>query len=72
MLLAGALLLTPGFVTDAVGLALLLPPVRALVRRSLAAYATRRLLGGPAGPGRRSGGRVVEGEVVDDEDGPEH
>jgi UPF0716 protein FxsA len=36
---AGALMLTPGFVTDAVGLALLFPPTRALVR----AVATRRL-----------------------------
>ena len=36
---AGALMLTPGFVTDAVGLALLFPPTRALVR----ALATRRL-----------------------------
>jgi UPF0716 protein FxsA len=36
---AGALMLTPGFVTDAVGLALLFPPTRALVR----AMATRRL-----------------------------
>jgi len=32
ILLAGALLLAPGFVTDAVGLLLLLPPVRAAVR----------------------------------------
>ena len=32
VLLAGALMLTPGFVTDAVGLALLLPPVRAILR----------------------------------------
>jgi UPF0716 protein FxsA len=32
VLLAGALLLTPGFVTDALGLLLLLPPVRAGVR----------------------------------------
>ena len=32
VLLAGALLLTPGFITDAVGLLLLLPPVRAVVR----------------------------------------
>jgi UPF0716 protein FxsA len=31
VLLAGALLLTPGFVTDAVGLLLLLPPSRAVV-----------------------------------------
>jgi UPF0716 protein FxsA len=29
----GALLLTPGFLTDVVGLALLLPPTRALLRR---------------------------------------
>jgi UPF0716 protein FxsA len=32
ILVAGALLLTPGFVTDAVGLLLLLPPVRAGMR----------------------------------------
>ena len=31
ILFAGALLLTPGFFTDAVGFSLLLPPVRALV-----------------------------------------
>ena len=31
ILFAGALLLTPGFFTDAVGLALLLPPVRARI-----------------------------------------
>ncbi len=31
LLLAGALLLTPGFVTDAVGFALLLPPVREVI-----------------------------------------
>lgn len=33
VLLGGALMLTPGFLTDALGLSLLLPPVRALVRR---------------------------------------
>jgi UPF0716 protein FxsA len=32
IVLAGALLLAPGFITDAVGLLLLLPPVRAGVR----------------------------------------
>ncbi len=32
ILLAGALLLTPGFVTDILGLLLLLPPVRSAVR----------------------------------------
>ena len=39
VLLAGALLLTPGFITDAVGVLLLLPPVRAAMR----AVATRRM-----------------------------
>ena len=35
ILLAGALLLTPGFVTDVLGIALLLPPTRALIRRAV-------------------------------------
>jgi UPF0716 protein FxsA len=33
IILGGALLLTPGFVTDILGLALLIPPSRAIVRR---------------------------------------
>ncbi|OYX44607.1 MAG: exlusion protein FxsA [Rhodobacterales bacterium 32-67-9] len=37
ILLAGALLLTPGFFTDAMGILLLIPPVRAAVLRYLAA-----------------------------------
>lgn len=41
VLLAGALLLSPGFLTDVVGVALLLPPVRAGIRRA----ATRRFVG---------------------------
>lgn len=36
ILFGGALMLTPGFVTDVVGMALLLPPVRIVVRRVLA------------------------------------
>ena len=36
ILLGGALMLTPGFVTDLVGMSLLLPPVRVVVRRVLA------------------------------------
>ncbi len=36
IMLAGALLLTPGLVTDGFGILLLLPPVRAVVRRLLA------------------------------------
>jgi len=39
---AGALLLTPGFFTDAVGLLLFVPPLRAALRRRLAAYVAAR------------------------------
>ena len=35
LLVAGALMLTPGFLTDAVGLLLLAPPTRAIARRWL-------------------------------------
>ena len=36
IMLAGALMLTPGFLTDLVAIALLLPPVRAAVRATIA------------------------------------
>ena len=39
ILTAALLLLTPGYITDAVGLLILLPPVRALIRR----FARRRI-----------------------------
>jgi UPF0716 protein FxsA len=42
VLLAGALLLVPGFVTDLIGLVLLLPATRALARRWVPALARRR------------------------------
>jgi UPF0716 protein FxsA len=62
----GTLLLTPGFLTDIVGLILLIPPSRAFVRRLMRAYVGRRFLvvgvgeramrsgraDGPARPGR--------------------
>jgi len=48
IILGGALLLTPGFLTDAVGLVLLLPPTRAAIkagsRRLLAGWAERRFV----------------------------
>ena len=51
ILLAGALLLTPGFLSDVVGILLLLPPTRALARRLAPRLAQWRL--------RRRGGRRV-------------
>lgn len=47
ILVAGAVLLTPGLLTDAVGFLLLVPVVRRGVRRRLLARLKRRLLGGP-------------------------
>ena len=43
IILGGAFLLAPGFITDAVGFLLLIPPTRALVRGAVAALARRRL-----------------------------
>jgi len=47
--IGGTLLLTPGFVTDVFGAILLIPPTRAIVRRLLRGYVTRRfvVVGGP-------------------------
>jgi UPF0716 protein FxsA len=42
ILFAGALLLSPGFLSDIVGIALLLPPVRAVVRAAVMRRAARR------------------------------
>jgi len=52
--IGGALLLTPGFVTDAVGLLLLLPPTRAIARRLLRSYVGRRLVVVGVGGGQSS------------------
>ena len=71
------LLMIPGFVSDLAALALLLPPVRALVRRRMQAWAQRSAaqvrvvhLGGSApgmwaGAGAGVGGTRRTGTVVD-------
>jgi UPF0716 protein FxsA len=50
ILVGGTLLLTPGFVTDVVGLFLILPFTRPVARRLLTRFLTRRFLAGPLGP----------------------
>jgi UPF0716 protein FxsA len=51
VIFGGAFLITPGFLTDIVGLVLLLPPTRALVRRLLVRRLGRRTtMGGPGQP----------------------
>jgi len=71
LLVAGALLLTPGFVTDAVGFLLFVPPARAAARRLLTDYLlssgrVRTPEGGPpegsAGHRPAGGPTVIEGE----------
>lgn len=52
ILFAGALLLTPGFVTDLVAILLLLPPVRAAARASATRFLRRRADIRTFGPGR--------------------
>jgi len=42
IILGGALLLTPGFLTDALGLVLLIPPTRAFIRGALSRMMARR------------------------------
>jgi UPF0716 protein FxsA len=75
VLFGGALLLTPGFLTDVLGLLCILPPTRAVLRRSLTGLVARRLLGPAAflAPGRRrsrGSARIVDGEVLDPRDEP--
>jgi UPF0716 protein FxsA len=54
VIFGGALLLTPGFVTDVFGALFLLPPTRAVLRRVLVRRFAGRVLG-PRGRGGRGG-----------------
>ncbi|ETX28713.1 FxsA family protein [Roseivivax isoporae] len=77
ILIAGALLLTPGFFTDAVGFALLMPPVRQAVMRYARKHVRTRQFhvhtgAGPRGPGPqgptprpRRDDDVIEGDYTD-------
>ncbi len=63
VLIGGALLLTPGFVTDIVGFVFILPFTRPLTRGILERAVRARLLATPPGPG--AGGETIEGTVID-------
>lgn len=67
VIFGGALLLTPGFVTDVFGLLLLLPPTRALIRRALVRRFDGRIAVSSAGDRwrRRPHGDDVEGSATD-------
>lgn len=66
ILVAGALMLTPGFLTDAVGLVLLFPPTRIAVRSVLVRRYSKRITatGWTSGPGA-PGGRRRSGPTLD-------
>src|SRR5215210_5370757 len=74
VIFGGALLLTPGFLSDVVGLLFLLPPTRAVIRRVFLRQAMRRItvsLSGVAMPPRRARrADDVEGTAVDVDAGP--
>jgi UPF0716 protein FxsA len=66
VIFGGALLLTPGFITDVFGLVLLIPPTRALVRGVLARRLARRVVAAATRPRTRPGADYdVEGTAVD-------
>lgn len=68
LLVAGVLLLTPGFFTDTVGFSLFVPPVRAALGRALAQYLAARGSVEVGAPGSFSGPRpenVIDGEFQD-------
>jgi UPF0716 protein FxsA len=66
VIFGGALLITPGFVTDILGLILLVPPTRALVRRITMRRLGRRVAVGVAGaPPRRSSDFDVDGTATE-------
>lgn len=71
VVLGGAFMLSPGFVTDALGILLILPVTRPLFRRLLTSYAVSRVGTRVTGPthGTRPEPTVVRGEVVDDGEG---
>src|SRR5829696_6359957 len=72
VIFGGALLLTPGFLSDIVGLLFLLPPTRAVIRRVFLRQAMKRITVSMAGaatsmPPRRADARTddIDGTAVD-------
>jgi UPF0716 protein FxsA len=79
VILGGAFLITPGFITDIIGICLLLPPTRALLRRIVSRRLVPRMVIGMRIPGRgpdAAPGRPptraydVEGSATDTTDRP--
>lgn len=77
IVVGGTLLLAPGFLTDIVGLLLLIPPTRAIVRGLLKRFTIGRFLvvgmpgggqfGAPRGPGKKGPGRDYDFDATAEE-----
>jgi UPF0716 protein FxsA len=65
VIFGGALLLTPGFITDIFGLLFLIPPTRALVRRLIVRRATLRIIRVATPPSPNSRSHDVDGTARD-------
>ncbi len=67
ILIAGALLLTPGFLTDTVGFLVLIPAVRRRVREKLTQSLSQRfqVVTASAGPSAEPTQRPAKGKVID-------
>ena len=67
VIFGGAFLITPGFITDVIGLALLLPPTRAVVLRLVRSQLARRVAarGSVTGPRPRGTDYDVEGSATE-------
>ncbi len=73
ILVAGALLLTPGILTDLFGFSLLIPPIRAVYRRGLIWYFRRHVrveVVGTHSQQPRPGDQIIEAKVISRDDTP--
>lgn len=79
LMLAGLLLMIPGLITDALGLLLLVPPLRAALSRYTERTIERKMSTASAGAMgqafgqarmRQSGGTVIQGEVIREDERP--
>ena len=72
ILLAAAVLIAPGVITDCFGLILLIPPARALVRKRVTEYLKKRLvmIEPPRDAASPAGDRFVDVEARDVSDAP--
>ncbi len=71
LLLCGALLLTPGFFTDAIGFILLVPPIRQAMIKHVLKSGPFTMYGQSSGLYRNhTDSTIIDGEIVDEDDKP--